>query len=57
VYISYNDILLYEKDAQGMTLKTKTLVFKIQASDKLYDEIVKKVVPEFVIKTNKPVQE
>ena len=55
VYISYNDILLYEKDAQGMTLKTKTLVFKIQASDKLYDEIVKKVVPEFVINTNKPV--
>ncbi|MCD8574364.1 MAG: hypothetical protein LRY28_02465 [Erysipelotrichaceae bacterium] len=57
VYVSYNDILLYEKDAQGMTLKTKTLVFKIQASDKLYDEIVKKVVPEFVINTNKPVQE
>ncbi len=57
VYVSYNDILLYEKDAQGMTLKTKTLVFKIQASDKLNDEIVKKVVPEFVINTNKPVQE
>lgn len=57
VYVSYNDILLYEKGAQGMTLKTKTLVFKIQASDKLNDEIVKKVVPEFVINTNKPVQE
>lgn len=57
VYVSYNDILLYEKDAHGMTLKTKTLVFKIQASDKLNDEIVKKVVPEFVINTNKPVQE
>ena len=57
VYVSYNDILLYEKDAQGMTLKTKKLVFKIQASEKLYDEIVKKVVPEFVINTNKPVQE
>lgn len=57
VYVSYNDILLYEKDAQGITLKTKTLVFKIQASETLYDEIVKKVVPDFVIKPNKTVQE
>jgi hypothetical protein len=51
VYVAYSDILLYEKDTQGITLKTKTLKFKIQASEQLYEEIVKKVVPDFVIKT------
>jgi hypothetical protein len=51
VYVAYSDILLYEKDTQGITLKTKTLTFKIQASEQLYEEIVKKVVPDFVIKT------
>jgi hypothetical protein len=46
------DVLLYEKDSQGIALKTKTHVFKVQASDQLYEEIVKKVVPEFVVKTS-----
>lgn len=52
LYVSYNDVLLYEKDSQGIALKTKTHVFKVQASDPLYEEIVKKVVPEFVVKTS-----
>jgi hypothetical protein len=51
VYVSYKDILLYEKDTQGIKLITKTLVFKIQGSEQLYEEIVKKVVPDFVFKS------
>ena len=50
VYVSYNDVLLYEKDEQGVSLKTKTTVFKVQGSEELYTAIMKKVVPDFVIK-------
>jgi hypothetical protein len=51
-FIGFNEILLYELENDILKLKTKTIVLKIQGSQQLYDEITKKVVPEFIIKSN-----
>lgn len=51
-YVGFNEILLYELENNILKLKTKTMIFKIQGSEQLYEEITKKVVPEFIVKNN-----
>ena len=51
-YVGFNEILLYELENGILKLKTKTRIFKIQGSEKLYVAITKKVVPEFIVKNN-----
>jgi hypothetical protein len=49
-YVGFNEILLYELENNILKLKTKTMIFKIQCSEQLIEEITKKVVPEFIVK-------
>lgn len=49
-YVGFDEILLYELENGILKLKTKSRIFKIQGSEKLYAAITKKVVPEFIIK-------
>lgn len=51
-FVAFNEILLYELENNILKLRTKTMVFKIQGSQQLYEEITKKVVPEFIVKNN-----
>ncbi len=51
-YVGFNEILLYELENNILKLKTKTMVYRIQGSEQLYEEITKKVVPEFIVKNN-----
>jgi len=57
IYVAYHDILLYEKNNDEISLKTKTIVFRIKGSPQLFDEIAKKVVPEFVVKNKIQISE
>lgn len=50
VYMGYDEVLIYEEIAKGLSLKTKDHVFTIQCSEHLRAAIKQRIIPDFVIK-------
>lgn len=50
MYMSYDEVLVYESHGKGVNLSTKSHVFKIVCSEQLDTRIKQRIVPDFIVK-------